>query len=292
MKTRFAFTLIELLVVMAIIGILVAITLPAVQSARESSRRSQCKNNLKQIGLAIQAYHDRTGHIPPGYLTALDANGKELGPGWGWGSMLLPELEQGAAQAQINFGLDIGNPANAGPRRDWLPVYICPSDSPVSPFIVSQTSVDVAYGNYVGMNGNGGVSQFAGTNDGVFLRNAGFRFAEIRDGLSYTLFIGERCTRMSFTTWAGAVSGGAVPSNLDPAAVEASSALVLSHAGPHLPNNPNVTDADATSSFHVEGVNFVFGDGSVHIINSQIDMRIYDALASRARNEPVTGDNF
>ncbi len=173
-----------------------------------------------------------------------------------------------------------------------MPVYICPSDSPPSPFTVSRTSVQVAYGNYVGINGNGGVSNFAATNDGVFLRNAGFRFAEIRDGLSNTLFVGERCTRMSFTTWTGAVTGGAVPSILDPTAVEAPAALVLSHAGPHSPNNPDVTDADATASFHVAGVNFVFGDGSVHLINSQVDLRIYDALATRAGKEAVSGNDY
>jgi len=290
MKTqKSGFTLIELLVVIAIIGILVALLLPAVQSARESSRRASCTNNLKQIGLAIQSYHDRTGYIPPGYLTAIDSSGNELGPGWGWGSMLLPELEQSSLQAQINFGLDIGKQANANPRVALLPVYLCPSDTLISPFIVSQTAVNVAYGNYVGINGNGGVSDFAGTNDGVFLRNAHFRFADIRDGLSTTLFVGERCTRMSYTTWTGAVTGGAVPSNLDPAAVEASAALVLSHAGPHMPNNPDVTDADATSSFHVNGVNFVFGDGSVHMISSDIGMWVYDALATRASKEAVTG---
>ena len=290
MKTKKpGFTLIELLVVIAIIGILIGLLLPAVQSARESSRRSTCTNNLKQIGLAIQIYHDHTNHIPPGYLTALDSSGNELGPGWGWGSMLLADLEQSALQAQINFGLDIGNAANAKPRVTLLPVYICPSDTLISPFTVSQTAVDVAYGNYVGINGNGGVSDFAGTNDGVFLRNAHFRYADIRDGLSTTLFVGERCTRMSYTTWTGAVTGGAVPSNLDPEAVEASAALVLSHAGPHMPNNPDVTDADATSSFHVNGVNFVFGDGSVHMINSDISMQVYDAMATRASKDVVTG---
>jgi prepilin-type N-terminal cleavage/methylation domain-containing protein/prepilin-type processing-associated H-X9-DG protein len=291
MKSRPAFTLVELLVVIAIIGLLIALVLPAVQSARESSRRSQCKNNLKQIGLAIHAYHDHTLRIPPGYLSAVDVNGNELGPGWGWGSLLLPDLEQRPLAEQIRYFLDIGNASNAPARVTWLPVYICPSDSAqmISPFTVSQTTVQVAYGNYVGMNGNGGVSAFAATNDGVFLRNANFRFADIRDGLSFTLFVGERCTRMSYTTWTGAVTGGVVPSNLDPTAFELPAALVLSHAGPHLPNNPIVTDADATSSYHVAGVNFLFGDGSVHIINSDVNMRIYDGLATRAGKEPITG---
>src|SRR5260221_7044367 len=114
------FTLIELLVVIAVISILIGLLLPAVQSARESSRRTQCRNSLKQIGLAMQIYHDHTGHIPPGYLTAVDANNSELGPGWGWGSMILADLEQGALANQIQYGLDIGDPANAKARTTWL----------------------------------------------------------------------------------------------------------------------------------------------------------------------------
>jgi len=150
----------------------------------------------------------------------------------------------------------------------------------------------VAYGNYVAINGNGGVSDFAGSNDGAFLRNRWLRIADMTDGLSNTLFVGERCSRMSFTSWTGAVTGGEVPSQLDPAASESSAALVLSHAGPHVPNNPEVTDADATASFHPIGVNFLFGDGSVHVINNTIDVPIYDALATRQGGEAASGGDY
>ena len=292
MKSRTGFTLIELLVVIAIIGILVALLLPAVQAARESARRTQCKNQLKQIGLAMQNYHDLARAFPAGYYSALDGAGNEIGPGWGWAATLLSSMEQTNLATQIDFHLGIGDPRNVAGRTNMPPVFFCPSETHRAPFVVDGTTVSVAYGNYVAINGNGGVSDFAGSNDGAFLRNRWFRMAEITDGLSNTLFVGERCSRMSLTTWTGAVAGGAVPSQFDPAASEAAAALVLSHAGPHVPNNPEVTDADATASYHPIGVNFLFGDGSVHVINNTIDVPIYDALATRQGREAASGGDY
>ncbi|HVX63163.1 MAG TPA: DUF1559 domain-containing protein [Pirellulales bacterium] len=292
MKTRTAFTLIELLVVIAIIGILIALLLPAVQAARESARRTQCKNQLKQIGLALQNYHDRTRAFPAAYRSQLDGNGDELGPSWGWAATLLADLEQTNLQARINYNLGIADPKNAATRTMSLPTFVCPSETHRQEFTVSGTQAAVAYGNYVAINGNGGVSDFAGTNDGAFLRNRWLKMAEISDGLSNTLFVGERCSRMSFTTWTGAVTGGTVPAQLDPGASEEAAALVLSHAGPHVPNNPEVTDADATASYHPMGVNFLFGDGSVHVINNTIAIAVYDALATRQGGEATSGGDY
>jgi prepilin-type processing-associated H-X9-DG protein len=115
--------------------------------------------------------------------------------------------------------------------------------------------------------------------------------------LSNTLFIGERCTNMSNTTWVGAVQGAVVPdlrySDLPDqmANAEGDSALLLAHGSTtHLPNNPLVFDADATASFHINGVNFLFGDGSVQMINSNIDPNVYQALCTRNGGEANAGN--
>ncbi len=313
MKTRRGFTLIELLVVIAIISVLIGLLLPAVQKVRETAARAQCKNNLKQIGLALHAYHDRMNGFPPAYFSNLlpgtqpsgpdgDCTWNETGPGWGWGAYLLNDLEQNNLYGQIRFDLDIKDPANAVVRAMTLKVYICASEPRPDPFLVTDSSggpmVLVAHSSYVGMNGApNGVTSDAFDNNGAFVRNMCFRMKDITDGLSNTLFIGERCTAMSNTSWVGAVQGAIVPDlkYSDPADqlanAEGDSALVLAHGSTtHLPNNPLVMDADATSSFHTHGVNFLFGDGSVQSINSAIDPFVYQALCTRNGGEAFTAD--
>src|SRR6516162_8451246 len=121
MARRTGFTLIELLVVIAIIGVLMALLLPAVQKVREAANRVRCQNNLKQIGLALQMYHDDTGSFPSGYLWIPTRGGvdpcpnppgdlTDTDPGWGWAALLLPYLEQDSLRRQIDLQVAVRDP--------------------------------------------------------------------------------------------------------------------------------------------------------------------------------------
>jgi len=299
MKIRRGFTLIELLVVIAIIGVLMALLLPAVQKVREAASRTACQNNLKQIGIALHSFHDRTTRFPPGYLDLAPWPDDDQGPGWGWGFFILPDLEQENVAQLINRDLSVGDssPNIVAARTTFLPVFSCPSDANLRTFTVSDGSGNtwtVAQSSYVACNGNDGVDDNSTPlHTGAFIRGeVGFRVVDITDGLSNTFFIGERATTMSLVTWTGAIPGALVPSVREPGAFSGGSALVLGHCGPHLPNDNIVTDADAMSSRHLVGVNFLFGDGSVRIINDGITMSAYDALATRDGNEVIDGSAY
>src|SRR4029078_12831233 len=122
---RRAFTLVELLVVIAIIDILGALLLPAIQAAREAARRSQCKNNLKQIGLALHNFESAHRSFPPGYVSqATTTNGPGQGPGWGWGAYILPFLEESTLNVDVKKA--ISDPLYDNVRVLPLTVFRCP----------------------------------------------------------------------------------------------------------------------------------------------------------------------
>src|SRR5207245_9484066 len=187
---------IELLVVIAIIAVLIGLLLPAVQKVREAANRINCKNHLKQLGLALHNYHGRMAYCLAGYQAQVAPDQSDLGPGWGWAAFLLDDLEQGNVSKSIRFDLQISASANAAVRTLVLPIFLCPSEIKTGTFTVSDAKgnpiIDVARGSYVAMNGVLGVSNDAWDNNGAFIRNRRLRIADISDGLSNTLFIGER----------------------------------------------------------------------------------------------------
>ena len=285
---RPAFTLIELLVVIAIIAILIGLLLPAVQKVREAANRTRCFNNLKQIGLAIHNYHDRNDAFPPGYASRVAPDGSDLGPGWGWAAFLLDDLEQGNLQRQIDFNADIAAPAHATARVQVLSIFVCPSDRRVGTFATAANPVSVAHANYVGVFGTNEIEDGPSFGNGVFYRNSRTRLADITDGTSSTLCVGERSSNIALATWTGAVTGAEVPFVADPSDREGAPLLVLGR-GDHEPNSPSA-HVDDFYSRHPVGVNFLYADGSVRRINNAIRTDLWQAIQTRAGGEVASGD--
>ena len=296
--TRYAFTLIELLVVIAIIAVLVGLLVPAVQKVREAANRLSCHNNLKQIGLAMHGYHDQQGRLPAGHtdMQTNAANPADWGPGFGWSTAILPQLEQEPLHRQFNFNLPLANAANAVARATTLKTFLCPSDSHTMPFTTTGVPLTMGPSNYAGMYGRGEISDDPGRGDGVLYRNSRTRLGDILDGVSNTIVVGERSSNLLKCVWAGIASGMTSVHPSDPTVVEPSHPLILGHTGildpldpPHTPNSP-VAHVDDFWSRHPGGANFLLGDGSVRQVNNTISPRAWVAMGTRTGGEVVSMD--
>jgi prepilin-type N-terminal cleavage/methylation domain-containing protein/prepilin-type processing-associated H-X9-DG protein len=289
--TRRAFTLIELLVVIGILAVLIGMILPAVQKTRAAALRTQCANNMRQIGVALYTYHELQKRLPPGYVSKVGPDNVDLGPGWGWAAHLLPHVEQISVARQLDFAADIGAARNAAGRTAALEIFRCPADDGPATFTAWGTKATVGFANYVGMFGPGEIGENPGAGLGIFYRNSTTALIQILDGASNTLMIGERSSNLALSTWTGAVTGAEVPpvrsSGLDS---EGAAVLCLGHTG-HTPNNA-LNHVDDFASRHVQGVNFLFADGSVRAINDGINPILWQALGTRAGAETLSGLEF
>jgi prepilin-type N-terminal cleavage/methylation domain-containing protein/prepilin-type processing-associated H-X9-DG protein len=317
-RSRAAFTLIELLVVIAIIAVLVALIMPAVQSARESANRAKCQNNLKQLGLAAQEYHDAFGSFPSGWYCTVptyDANGNLINgdtncatvgtpyTNYMWNGLigLFLKMEQNNLYAEINFNayytptiLGATAPDNATAIRRTIDVFVCPSNrrpTTINTGTGSQTTSLLGPSDYRGNMAAGMVIPSSGSNcptldptnpfcliydNGVMYQNSSVNMADITDGSSTTIILGESIYPQG--VWSQAPTA-VVRTNIDRTINQ-----------PILSNG--VTYWTYWASKHPSAVNFGFCDGSVRPVTSQISKLVLNKLCTRSGSESVSSDEM
>ncbi len=325
-KQRRAFTLIELLVVIAIIAILIALLLPAVQQAREAARRTQCKNNLKQFGLALHNYLDVHGRFPIGqqfrgmWDGTTDSAGAagDGGTGFTWGSQVLPFIDQAPLYNQFDFKVPISNTAipasvnNARLAGTPLAMIRCPSDTApaadnqggvgligsIRPAAVS--SYKASSGSYSGNQG-GWPFNVQDRRNGLFYRDSAILLRDILDGTSNTLAIGEVCWTQAqngrfygavdfATGYALAGTGNQPQSQRFMATTQDAMNLPVLTTPP--PNGNLAERNDAFSSQHEGGAQFVLCDGSVRFISENIQHTNNLWVAADPYNRSANGAGY
>jgi prepilin-type N-terminal cleavage/methylation domain-containing protein/prepilin-type processing-associated H-X9-DG protein len=251
-----AFTMVELLVVIAIIGVLVALLLPAVQAVREASRRMQCQNNLRQIGIALHNYHAAFRKFPPGGIEVRPETpgGKQFA----WSAFVLPYIEAPAAFEQIDFDYPFDHPVNAEVAATPIETYLCPSTPRGSPLNRGRGATD--YGGIYG-------ERIVSTNNpprGVMIHDKAIRFRDITDGTTRTLLVSEDAN-FPDGQWINAwnLFDQAFPIN----------------RAPKFEND--------IRSMHPQGANGLFADGSVSYLNESIDIELLASLCTRNGNEEL-----
>jgi prepilin-type N-terminal cleavage/methylation domain-containing protein/prepilin-type processing-associated H-X9-DG protein len=290
-----AFTLVELLVVITIIGILIALLLPAVQAAREAARRAQCQNNLKQIGLALLNYESSTNTFPPAVIaySGDTTTTTYFGPAsWSWGAFILPYLEQGALYD--NLGVERRTLAQAISSssvtlQTKMASFRCPSDDGSA--TCGSSPLTQTRSNYVAVYGTGRLSTKV-PGGGMFHRNSKTRIADIKDGTSHTIVIGERQSKSPdggdlwacvFGTYNYYIYDGNTGWGYFDYVAGTTYALINSESVWYAPMRHGF------SSNHPEGTNFLFADGSVQFVDENIDTKLYGYLANIDDGHTVKG---
>jgi prepilin-type N-terminal cleavage/methylation domain-containing protein/prepilin-type processing-associated H-X9-DG protein len=300
------FTLVELLVVIAIIGILIALLLPAVQAAREAARRASCRNNLVQLGIALQNYESAHECLPPGSVNPTGPiRNIPQGDHLGWMVQLLPYLEERAMFGNIDATLGAYDKKNAPARAIPLTVFICPSyggdtvlwsddaaagESPNDQKKAAPLDRGVrAISNYAGCH-NDVEAPIDANNNGVLYLNSAVRFDAITDGLTHTIFVGEKLADPDDLGWMSGTRA-TLRNTGSPIASEYGGSVFQAETAPGPDGKPKAADltVGGFGSSHSGGANFVMGDGAVHFINEGIDRIIFQQLGHRADGKLLTG---
>ncbi len=288
--SRSGFTLVESLVFAAIVVLLLTLLLPAVNVTWRMSHRMQCSNNVKQISLALQNYHDARGTFPAGWISH---EGKSGDPGWGWASTILPFMEQTGLANSMMASEGIASTANRGTSRTELDTYRCSMDrslEDVSIWLKSSSSgerspvlskIKLSSSSYVANFGSRpfedcdpSAADAACDGNGVFFRNSFIRLRGIQDGASHTILVGERRSDRVTAVWAGLLPNG-----------EHGPGRIVAH-GAVTPNDDSVRYG--YSSSHRGGANLAFGDGGVRFVPDDVDPSVFRALSTRNGGEMRT----
>ena len=322
---RHGFTLIELLVVIAIIGVLIALSFPALSAIREAARRTQCFNNLRQIGTGLHSYHSARSAFPSGYEADIESEVDSRC--WGWGALVMPYVEQETMYDELSVRKQtlehIANHQQFVPLlQTSLNLYLCPSDtggelshrfrsfmlrpssSGIQPIShIGPTGVliwlRIAKSNYVGSLGSAWkIEQHQWDNkdfegNGLFGRNSNVKISMISDGTSNTLAVGERSYRNYAAVWAG-VNSWQRSGFTDNQMVVGSAFYPINDDPIILNYGSDGTGTANFSSYHHGGANFLFTDGSVRFISEQIEFRpngngVFQNLAQRNDGETING---